>query len=253
MKLAIIVGSEGTIGKACVEKFSKDYTCVKVDISGANGSLGFDCSTNKGLSDLITHVKSMNKPVEVLVNAAAANAWDMPKTDSIADRWDRTLNNDLRYIYLLSEAVVPLMKENGHGQIINVGSIAGTVLGSKSIPYAAAKAAINGITKSHARIYGSLDIKVNCIAPGIVDNRRTYAAEDEVKFGYNTAILNQTPLKSWATPEEIANLIYFIGSGGCPFLTGQTIIVDGGATLTCGLRVDDIGPFKWDLFPLEEV
>ena len=250
-KLAIIVGSEGAIGSECVKKFKKKYECVRVDLSGKNGSLKLDCSSNQGLLDLVQHIKALNKPVEVLVNSAAANAWDMPKTDSIADRWDRTLNNDLRYIYLLTEAIVPLMSKNGTGQIVNIGSIAGTILGSKSVPYAAAKAAINGITKSHARLYGSLNIKVNCIAPGIIDNKRTCVAEDEVKFGYNTAIKDQTPLNRWGNPEEIANLVYFIGSGGCPFLTGQTIIVDGGATLTCGLRVDDTGPFKWDMFPLE--
>jgi NAD(P)-dependent dehydrogenase (short-subunit alcohol dehydrogenase family) len=250
-KLAIIVGSEGAIGSECVAKFKQKYECLRVDLSGKNESLKIDCSTNQGLLGLVEHIRALKKPVEVLVNAAAANAWDMPKTDSIADRWDRTLDNDLRYIYLLSEAIVPLMAENAGGQIINIGSIAGTILGSKSVPYAAAKAAINGITKSHARLYGSLNIKVNCIAPGIIDNKRTYAAEDEVKFGYNTAIKKQTPLLRWGKPAEIANLIYFIGSGGCPFLTGQTIIVDGGATLTCGLRVDDSAPFKWDMFPVE--
>lgn len=252
MKLAIIVGSEGAIGSECVKLFSKRYKCIRVDISGKNNSLKYDCSTNSGILKLIKYIKSQKESVEVLVNTAAANAWDMPKTDSIADRWDRTLSNDLRYIYLLSEAIVPLMAKNGGGQIINVGSIAGTVLGSKSVPYAAAKTAINGITKSHARLYGSLNIKVNCIAPGIIDNKRTYEAEHEIKHGYNTAILNQTPLKRWGSPEEIANLIYFIGSNGCTFLTGQTIIVDGGATLTCGLRVDEGPPFKWDLFPVEE-
>ena len=252
MKLAIIVGSEGAIGSECVKLFSKKYKCIRVDISGKNDSLQIDCSTDSGILSLLEHINTCNAPVEVLVNTAAANAWDMPKNDSISERWDRTLLNDLRYIYLLSEAIVPLMAKNGGGQIVNVGSIAGTVLGSKSVPYAAAKTAINGITKSHARIYGSINIKVNCVAPGIIDNQRTYLAEHEIKNGYNTAILNQTPLRRWGDPREIANLIYFIGSGGCTFLTGQTIIVDGGATLTCGLRVDEIAPFKWENFPVRK-
>lgn len=244
-KTIIITGSEGAIGSACKKLFQDaGWNVVGVDIQ-----LGDDISNSKNIDVVIDRVLSSSGRIDALINAAATNAWMMDPNDDIEERWDKTFSNDLKSMYLMSEAVVVEMVKTGGGNIINIGSIAGYVLGSKSLPYAATKSAVVGMTKSHARIYGSYNVKVNNIAPGIIDNERTTRAEHEVTVGYNTAIKDQTPLNRWGTPVEIAELAYFLGSDKCGFLTGQTIVVDGGATLTCGLRVDEPQPFRYEKFP----
>ena len=244
-KTVIITGSEGAIGGACKRLFEDNgWTVFGIDIKN-----GQDISKSGTIDTLIDSVLSEHGQIDALINSAATNAWMMDPHDNIEERWDKTFANDLKTMYLMSEACIVQMAKSGGGNIINIGSIAGYVLGSKSLPYAATKAAVVGMTKSHARIYGSSNIKVNNIAPGIIDNDRTTRAEHEVKMGYNTAIKDQTPLQRWGAPEEIAELAYFLGSDKCGFLTGQTIVVDGGATLTCGLRVDEPQPFRYEKFP----
>ncbi len=249
-KTVIITGSSGAIGNACVNLFKEDFNVVGVDIKPTEGifSIEADISKSKDIDMVVNKTIEKFGSVDVLVNSAAFNAWEMNTDDTIEERWDNVFANDLKSIYLLTERVVVEMAKSGGGNIINLGSIAGYVLGSKSLPYAATKSAVVGITKSHARIYGSYNIKVNSIAPGIIDNERSTRAEHEVKLGYNTAIKNQTPLNRWGRPEEIAELVYFLGQDKCSFITGQTIVVDGGATLTCGLRVDEPQPFRWEKF-----
>jgi len=244
-KTVIITGSEGAIGSACKKLFEDNgWNVFGIDVVN-----GHDISKPGTVSNLLDSAIDKYGRIDALINSAAANAWMMDPDDDIEERWDKTFSNDLKSMYLMSEASIVQMVKNGGGNVINIGSIAGYVLGSKSLPYAATKAAVVGMTKSHARIYGSYNIKVNNIAPGIIDNDRTTKAEHEVKMGYNTAIKNQTPLNRWGTPQEIAELAFFLGSDKCGFLTGQTIVVDGGATLTCGLRVDEPQPFRYEKFP----
>ena len=144
----------------------------------------------------------------------------------------------------MTERAVVNMRENG-GSIVNVSSIAGNILGSKSLPYAAAKTAITGITKSFARIYGSYGIRCNAVLPGIIETQRTHEANTT---GYFSDIKDQTPLNRWGSPEEVADTVFFLSSDKSSFITGASLVVDGGATLTLGQRTDEPEPFKWERF-----
>jgi len=251
-KVVVIFGSSGEMGSQCVESFRRmSFRIAGIDMREGAHELDFqaigDVRDPEFIDNSYKRIVSSLGRIDCVVNTVSGQASSYLKNDSLVERFEAVVNNDLKSAYMITEAAVQHMKLTG-GNIVHVGSIAGQVLGSKSMPYAMTKSALIGLTKSAARLYGHFDIKVNCVAPGILGGERTEKAEHEIKFGYNTAILNQTPLKRWGTNEEIASMISFIGSNGCPFLTGQTIIIDGGATLTCGLRVDSDEVTNWQKF-----
>lgn len=262
-KVAILTGAGGGIGSATAKLFSdNDYTCVVVDVdqNKAKKTLELLNNTNQHIHIIadvskpneINHVAetaiNQFKRIDVLVNLAASNRSSFEITDNIEQRWDKTIENDLKSVYLLSERVIVEMVKTGGGAIVNIGSIAGGFLGSHSLPYSAAKAGIVAITKSHARIYGIHNIRVNCIVPGIIDTAMIHDSVAQKEENYFDMIKQCTPLKRWGTPKEIAEAIYFTASDKCPFMTGAVIIIDGGATLTLGPRLDETLPFKWDKF-----
>lgn len=256
----LITGAAGSMGSAFCEKYArKNYRVGLIDIDEhrtqkllkklANPDLRhfaisrFNISSTKGINKLFASIPS-DSSLKILINNAAGNAKSYSVKDSIEERWDKTINNDLKHIYLLTERAVVEMREHG-GSIVNISSIAGNVLGSKSVPYAAAKSAIIGLTKSFARIYGSYNIRVNAILPGVIQSERTIESD---KTGYFSEIKNQTPMKRWGHPSEIAEAVYFISSDKCNFINGSSLIIDGGSTLTLGQRIDEPLPFKWEKF-----
>jgi 3-oxoacyl-[acyl-carrier protein] reductase len=261
----IITGGGGAIGTACAKVFSQnDFHCVIVDQSKENAQAATESipeSVSRHLClqanvSIARDIETVYRAtidefgrVDALINCAALSGSGLDRNDSIEERWKKTIENDLMSVYLMSErAVVEMQKVHG-GAIVNFGSIAGAILGSQSVPYAAAKAGIVGITKSHARIYGAHGIRVNCILPGIIETEMVRKSAVETNKGYFSEIKNQTPLKRWGLPSEIAELAYFLSSEKCAFLTGSTIVVDGGATLTLGLRLDEEPPFRWEKWP----
>lgn len=262
-KVVIITGGGGAIGRAVAKVFAaNEYTCVLIDVheqnakdatrelgsGGAHRYMVADVSRPAQIEGLVADVVKTEARIDVLVNLAASNRGSFTANDDLEERWDKTIENDLKSVYLLSERVVVEMATAGGGSIVNLGSIAGGFLGSHSLPYSAAKAGIVAITKSHARIYGLHNIRCNCIVPGIIDTSMVRDSVAQKEDGYFDRIRESTPLRRWGRPDEIAEAVYFVGSEKCSFMTGATIIIDGGATLTLGPRVDESLPFKWDKF-----
>tara|TARA_B110000483_G_C18178864_1_gene536142 strand:+ start:387 stop:1064 length:678 start_codon:yes stop_codon:yes gene_type:complete len=222
-----------------------EIVCNSLKNQNLNHFVIWDCDISKisGV-DLLFQKIPNDCLIKVLINNAAGNSKFYSHSDTVEERWDKTMNNDLKHIYLLTERVVVSMRDFG-GSVINISSIAGNIIGSKSIPYAAAKSAITGLTKSFARVYGKYGIRVNSILPGVIANERTIEADST---GYFSQIKNQTPLNRWGNSLEIAEAAYFISSDKCSFLNGSNIVIDGGATLTLGQRIDEEIPFKWEKF-----
>lgn len=260
VETALVTGGAGNLGIAFCQIFARNgYRVGLVDVNNShsqqvldslpNQDLGhfevssFDISTMKGVKEVYRSIPP-NSLLKVLINNAAGNSSFYSKEDSIEERWDKTMKNDLKHVYLMSERAVVDMRDHG-GSIVNISSIAGNLLGSKSLPYASAKSAITGLTKSLARIYGAHGIRVNAIIPGVIANKRTEIAD---VTGYFSSIKQQTPLKRWGTAEEIAEAVFFVASVKCGFLHGASIVIDGGATLTLGPRIDEPVPFKWETF-----
>ena len=170
--------------------------------------------------------------IDVLVNNAAIFA-TVPMSrapfDEIAvDEWDRMMGVNLKGTWLASCAVIPVMRSQGYGKIINISS--GTALkGSPSrIHYVSSKAAILGFTKTLANEVGRDNICVNCVAPGSTLSEEN---PDDGIVKMRTAATATRALKRVQTPEDLTGAIVFFASADSDFITGQTLVVDGGSCL----------------------
>jgi NAD(P)-dependent dehydrogenase (short-subunit alcohol dehydrogenase family) len=170
--------------------------------------------------------------VNVLVNNAAFGA-RVATVDTDAALIDRLLALNVRAPLLLVGALIPSMIQGGKGSIINVSSVSGMVGTPRRAAYAASKGALDAASRSLAMELGPSGIRVNSVAPGVVDTAMW--ATNKAIPGVIEAIEAQTPLRRWSTPEDIADVIAFLASDAARFVTGETIAVDGGMARTLDL------------------
>ena len=170
--------------------------------------------------------------VDVLVNNAGA-AVRLPIVDTGADVIDEILALNVRAPLLLIGSLVPAMAGRGSGSIINITSVSGILGTPGRAVYAASKGGMDAATRSLAVDLGPLGIRVNAVAPGVVDTA-IWATNRKVP-GVIEAVESVTPLRRWATPEDIADVIVFLASDASRFITGETICADGGMAHTLNL------------------
>jgi len=170
--------------------------------------------------------------VDILVNNAAAAA-RLSIGDTDAALVDELLAVNVRAPLLLIGALAPGMVERGRGSIINLSSVSGLVGTPRRAAYAASKGAIEAATRSLAIELGPSGIRVNAVAPGVVDT--DLWAKNKAIPGVVETIEGQTPLRRWATPDDVADVIVFLASDAARFVTGESICVDGGMGHTLDL------------------
>jgi NAD(P)-dependent dehydrogenase (short-subunit alcohol dehydrogenase family) len=170
--------------------------------------------------------------VDVLVNNAAV-AVRVPITETDPAVIDRMLAVNVRAPILLVAAVVPHMVPKGGGAIVNLSSVSGLVGTPHRAAYAATKGAIDAATRSLAIELGPMGIRVNSVAPGVVDTAM-WAANKKVP-GVVESVEALTPLGRWATPDDVAAVVTFLASDAARFVTGETIAADGGMAHTLDL------------------
>lgn len=163
--------------------------------------------------------------VDVLVNNAAAAA-RLATADTDAATIDNLLAVNVRAPLLLTSALVPSMVGRGRGCIVNLSSVSALTGTPKRAAYAASKGALDAATRSLAVELGPAGIRVNSVAPGVVDTAMW--ANNKRVPGVVAAVESQTPLRRWATPDDIADVIVFLASDAARFITGEIISVDGG-------------------------
>ena len=169
--------------------------------------------------------------VTVLVNNAGVNAnFDMATMTT--DEWDRFMAVDLRAAWLTAKYVVPGMQAAAGGAIVNVSSMHGFVTLKGFFPYAAAKAGLLGLTRSMALDYGEYGIRVNAVCPGFI---RTRLVQDSIDLNPDpaaaeAAMVHGVALQRIAEPEEVAAAITFLASDDASYITGASLMVDGGLT-----------------------
>jgi NAD(P)-dependent dehydrogenase (short-subunit alcohol dehydrogenase family) len=241
-RVVFISGGASGIGADIVRAFAGNQALVAfVDVNADAGReleadlvsrgqralfLKVDVTDIAALRASIAETRSRLGPVAVLVNNAA-NDERHEFSEIDVDYWDRAQNVNLRHHFFAAQAVHPHMRELGHGAIINLASIAWRFGGEGFPAYAAAKAAIVGLTRSLARRLGPDNIRVNAIEPGAVMTERQrqlwYTSQESVD-----AVVQRQALKQTLLGEEIARAALFLAADDSRMITKQSLIVDAG-------------------------
>jgi 3-oxoacyl-[acyl-carrier protein] reductase len=173
-----------------------------------------------------TYLGSLNSPVDILVNNAGIN-YLAALEEITPESLETMVQVNLTAPLLLIKGIVPGMKKNRFGRIVNISSIFGIVSKERRLLYTTTKSGLIGMTKTLALELGAYNILVNCLAPGYVltELTRQNNSPEEIE-----RISSAIPLKRMAEPEEIAETAAFLCSEKNTYITGQTIVVDGGFT-----------------------
>jgi 3-oxoacyl-[acyl-carrier protein] reductase len=226
---ALITGASRGIGKAAAELFSQNgYNVIGTynntpQKSSAIDYVKTDLSNPYEIAALSEYVKKHYGGADILVNNAGI-ALQKLFTDCTESDFDMVMNTNVKACFLTCKAFLPYMINQKRGAIVNVSSIWGITGASCEVIYSLSKAAIIGLTKALAKEVGPSGIRVNAVAPGVIDT--------DMNRNFNTddlrEIMDGTPLCRIGTPLEIAKTIFFLCSEQAEFITGQVITVDGG-------------------------
>jgi NAD(P)-dependent dehydrogenase (short-subunit alcohol dehydrogenase family) len=244
-KVAIITGASRGIGEAIARAFVEAGAKVvlaarKPDalhaVAEALGPNAFPLAAHTGqeaaCKDLVKGAVQKFGKVDVLVNNAATNPHFGPMLTVDSGAWDKTFEvNAKGYFWMSREVAAHLVDRGAPGAIVNVASIAGLTAAPLQGVYAMTKAAVLSMTKTLAVELAASKIRVNAIAPGLVDTRFASALvkNDDIVGEF----VRRTPQRRYAEPHEIAGGAVYLASDAASFVTGETLVIDGGVTVSC--------------------
>jgi len=244
-RVAVVTGGNGGIGLgmalglaaagAAVAVVGRDAAKSRRAVSelaalGADAEpLEADVSREDAVAAMVGKVKERFGRLDVLVNNAGTNIRKAPQDYSL-DEWHRVLDTNLTSAFLCSRAAHPLMKGQGGGKIINIGSMMSIFGAAFAGPYAASKGGIVQFTRASASAWAKDNIQVNAVLPGWIDTDLTRAARAQVS-GLHDSILARTPAGRWGVPDDMAGIAVFLASRASDFVTGTAIPVDGGYSI----------------------
>jgi 2-deoxy-D-gluconate 3-dehydrogenase len=164
--------------------------------------------------------------LDILVNNAGINIRH-PLDELDAVDWHKVIDTNLTSAFLCCKAVYPVMKRQGGGKIINIGSMMSIFGGAYAAPYSSSKGGIVQMTKSLGTAWAKDNIQVNAVLPGWIDTELTRNARDQVT-GLNERVLARTPAGRWGVPNDLSGVAVFLAAAASDFVTGAAIPVDGG-------------------------
>lgn len=228
MKTAVITGGSGAIGSALVSEFSRDYRVIFTYLNNREkaeklalscGAEALRCDQTNDLD--IERLTETAGACDLLINNAGIGSIGL-FTDISYQEMYKVINTDLLGAMSVTKSVLPLMIRKKSGCIINISSIWGVYGGSCEVTYSAAKAGIIGFTKALSKETGLSGVRVNCIAPGIIDSRMNgHLSDNEIK-----EFAEGTSLGRIGKPSDVAKAARYLSEA--EYVTGQTLGVDGG-------------------------
>lgn len=238
MKNVLITGGSRGIGKACIYEFTKagyrvflNYNSSKKEAEEIAGKTGAvlvkaDVSNAAQINAMADFIHENYGGIDVIVNNAGISRQKL-FCDISEEEWDRMFNVNMKGMFLVTKAFLHDMIAKKSGKIINVSSMWGVTGGSCEVHYSASKAAVIGFTKALAKELGPSGIRVNCVAPGVINTEmNSHLSKEDIE-----SLCDETPLERIGTPEETAKTILFLASEDSSFITGQVINVDGGMVI----------------------
>ena len=241
--VALVTGASRGIGRAIAMQLAGDGFAVAVnyatntkladDVVGAIEDAGGSALAVRGdmadvddVTSAFTRVENDLGPVAVLVNNAGITDDGLILRMDL-EQWNRVISTNLTSAYLCTKAALRGMVRARFGRIITITSVSGISGNPGQANYAASKAGLIGLTKSVAKEVGSRGITVNAVAPGFIDTDMTGALGEAV----TSRAVEQISLGRLGRPEEVASVVGYLASDGASYITGQTIVVDGGLAL----------------------
>lgn len=238
-RTVIISGGANGIGASIVEAFHEQQAKVwflDIDRPAAEALIArlstnppqfleCDLTDITALQQAAAEITSHHKTIDVLINNAG-NDTRHSVEEVTPDLWNRYLALNLHHQFFLTQALLPAIRQSGHGSIINMSSISWMIPGTSLPAYNTAKAGIVGMTRTLAHELGPSGIRVNCVLPGAImteRQRRLWFTET-----YQTEILRRQALKRMLQPEEVARLLLFLAADDSSAITNQSYIIDAG-------------------------
>ncbi len=241
-KIAIVTGASRGIGREIAKQLARNqikvianYNCsekeayeLKKELQKENIQIDIiqaDVSKREEAKRLIQFAIEKYKKIDILINNAGISEYKM-FTDETDEDWNRVMNTNLYSAFVMSQEIIPNMIHHKKGCIINISSIWGIIGASLEVLYSISKAGINGMTKALAKELGPCNIRVNAIAPGIINtNMNDKFSKEELK-----QIEEEIPLERMGEAEDIAKCVKWLIEDN--YTTGQIISINGGWSMT---------------------
>lgn len=242
-KVALVTGAGNGIGKAAALKFAeKDATVVCSDVNEISGNktvseitenggsahfIRADVSNQAEVKSLMEQIIKSHNRLDFAFNNAGIGLFDKTIDQCTEEDYDKVMNINSKGVWLCMKYEIPIMLEQQSGCIVNAASQAGLVGGAGLSIYAASKHAVVGFTQSAALEYGAKGIRINCVAPGIIDTQINQPFWDDHPELYEEWKSN-VPMKRYGTAEEVAEMVVWLCTKDASFVHGSSMPVDAG-------------------------